>query len=197
MLGIYALYLGMILLFHKLNGVPFYFQKGRDLFVLLFTGILSVAGGLCAAALLIRNVPFRKTVSLILIPVAFALFLFGAPLQNGLYTEKTVKSFAYVGDIDPRIYEEGFNDYVYDPEKDVIILDGVEYPPEEVPNPDYLTGLSRAGAILYEIADPFAGNSLPFINEVLEKPLPAVALFGHVLKGILWIVLPLLGKDRS
>ncbi len=193
--GIYVLYIGGLFLFHKLNSVPFCFPKGKDLMVTM-TGILSVAGGLCAAGFLIRKVPYRKTVSLILIPVVFALYLFGTPLQNGLYTEKTVKSFAYVGDIDPRIYEEGFNDYVYDPEKDVVILDGKEYPPEELPNPDYLTGLSRAGAILYEIADPFAGNSLPFVNEILETPLPMVVLIGHILKGILWIVLPLFGKPE-
>ena len=194
--GVYALYLGAVALVHKMYDIPFFFPEGRDLFVIL-TGIFSVAGGMCALAYVIRSIAVKKLISLFAIPVVFALFIFGVPFQAGLYTSPTVDSFAYIGDIDPRYSDESYDGVVYDEEKNVMVVDGKEYAPEQVPNPDYLSGTSRIGAAIFEVADPLSGNSLPLVNEIIEKPVPAYALFGHIVKGILWIVLPLVIKKKS
>ena len=193
---LYGIYAGVIALLHRLFGMPFMLPDGHGC-LLLLAGLLSIQGGLCALLCLIRRVRFKKILTLIAIPLLLAAFILGTPLQNGIYTSPTQESFSYIAEIDPRILDEEFSgEYYYDEEKNVVVVERKEYPPEQVENTEYLKGLPRIGAYLFEILYPFSGNSLAVVDGILEKPISLLAPLLHMLKGVFWIVLSLFVKNR-
>lgn len=70
-------------------------------------------------------------------------------------------------------------------EKDVIVLNGTEYPPRQVPNPDYLTGTGRLAALIFEFFSPYSGNGLFLIHETENITPGAAALFLYAAKAVI------------
>ncbi len=68
----------------------------------------------------------------------------GTGFEGRLYSSPTTDSFDYIAqEIKPHIYDKDFDgDVYYDEEKNVLILNGEEYEPRQVDNPDYLTGIA-------------------------------------------------------
>ena len=184
MIGIYAAYLLFVWIVHLILDTPL----SPTVSLSLAASILSVIAGSCALGILFRFFRFRKILSLITIPLVLASFLFGFVFEHGLYCEPYQESFSYLADIDPRVLDEDFDGLTYDEEKNVMILEGAEYPPRQVEDPDYLKGLSRAGAYLYETLNPYAGNALFFLEAAEEKTLPAFVSVAYLVKAILWII---------
>ena len=183
---VFGLYLFSMILMCVLRGVPFSLPGGHGL-LSAFTGFVSVCAGSCVLAVLLRIVRFKKIVSLLAVPSVIALFMFSFVMEAGLYSPKYTDSFDYVADIDPRLLDENFNDAYYDEEKNVLVVGGTEYLPEQQDNPDYMQGASRIGAYAFEVLDPYSGNSL-FLAEqeaAIRTGLKILSLY--LLKGIVWI----------
>ena len=167
-------------LLFRMKQVPVSVPAGISLLTLCVS-LLAVIGGSCAAAWLLRRVRYRAVISLILIPAAVALYMFGTVFEAGLYTSRYIDSFDYImqgEDYDP----EGT--YIYDPDKNAVIHDGQEYPPQQVPNPDYSTGISRIAGAVFEVLDPYAGCGLELIRPELGKDVPVWILLLYVCKSI-------------
>ena len=125
-----------------------------------------------------------------MIPVILLLYLFSAQFEARLLMDPNADSFDY-------LYEtlRESDEPVYDPERNVMVVNGKEYPPESVPNPEYLTGASRIGAVAFEVIDPWSGSPLELAREIAESEsaspgrdlLPAWFLALYAVKALLWI----------
>lgn len=199
----YLLYLGFVLLFHAIGKTPFYFPQGKDLVILLI-GLLSIMAGESALLLLLEKIPYKKITAIIIVPVVFLLFLFGLLFEHGLYCLPYEESFAYLADINPRILDENFEDeFYYDETRNVVILEGKEYPPESLENEEYYRGFHRIGAYLFELVNPYSGNGLSMILEAdvfTGMEANSFSLWHgifYVLKDICWLVFGLPKKKKT
>ena len=186
MLGpaIYVLYIAFIVLAHAVLSVPFHFLNGTSI-VKILSGMIAVSGGSCSASLLIKHVRYKKLVSLPIITVVFILFILGMYLEHGMYSSKTIEPFDYVYSMDSRILEEGY----YDSEKNVIVFEDKEYPPEQAENPEHYTGIKYLGASLFEILYPYSGNGLYMAEQAMEHEISFFVYVLYAVKGMIWIVL--------
>ena len=155
--------------------------------MMLGVSLLSVIGGHCAFGLLLRKIPFKNVVSVFAIPVIIALFLLGTVLSGQLYTDPEIESFDYVAEQTGDAYGNAY----YDDDKNVIIVDGREYKPELVENPDHLKGIARIAAFVFEVLNPYSGNSLEMIRQIIEKTPALWAVLFYSVKALCWIVLSL------
>ena len=189
--AVFVLFNAVVIISFSDMGVPFYFP---DLFrsILIGTGIVSVIAGLCAVAMLLRTVRLKKLIAVAAVPLTVLLFMFSAVFQGGLYSPRMQDSFSYVYEIEKKLSDPDFNDAYYDDEKNVLVVEGTEYPPRQVENEDYYKGAARIGAYVYNVIDPFSGCSLPMVQDIVEDRLPAKAVVLHMLLAILWIAVPIL-----
>ena len=167
------------------QGVPFYFPKGEALFVLL-ASVMSMIGGNCTLALLLRKIKFKKIAAVAAIPLVYFLFLFSSILEIGLFSPSQVTSFNYVRDV----AGDAFADAYYDDEKNVLVVGEAEYPPELVPNSEHLTGIAYIGAAAYEVLVPYAGTGLSLIKQESDATIPSWVLLLYAVKAVFWIVIP-------
>ncbi len=192
---VFLLYTGILALLFRQNGIPGGLPPGRTL-MLSAVCLVSLCGGACALGLLVRITRFRKAAALAAVPAIFVLFMFSFLAEAGLYSEKYADSFAHVSEADPRLLDESFNGAYYDEDKNVLVVEGKEYDPEQVENPEYLTGGRRLGAYVLEVLDPYSGHSLLMAEQaagMTVKPgVPAL----YALKGVLWILAALCVPGR-
>ena len=200
---LFAVFFAAVAVMHAAFRIPFYFPTGKDL-LLLAVSLPAVAGGSCFLAWLLRTVRRQLLVSVVAAPLVFLLFLFGAPAEGRLYCPPTVDSFDYLTEIDPHVLDEDYTGEVYyDDEKNVVVLNGTEYPPKQAENPDRLKGAGRVGAYAFELLSPYGGNSLfltheQYTNEGSALTIQPFLLILYVLKALAWIFLPLcLKKTRT
>ena len=180
---VYVFYLAFEMLAHAVFSVPFYFLNGTAV-VKVLCELIAVAGGSCAVSLLLKHVRYQKLVSILIIPVVFILFLLGMYCEFGMYSPRTVDSFDYVYALDSRVVEEGY----YDSEKNVLIFESQEYPPEQAANPDHYTGVRYLGASLFEILYPYSGSGLSMVGQALEQEITLPVYVLYAAKGLLWSI---------
>ena len=195
---LYAVLLAAILMAGAASGMPFYFPGAGEI-PLLIVSIPAVLGGSCFLGWLLRMIRFKRIAALMALPAVLLHFMQGTVFEAGRFCAPEVPSFAYIAEeIEPRIYEDDYEGTVYyDQEKDVIVLNGAEYPPRQAPNPDYLTGTGRAAACIFEILSPYSGNGLFMIHEA-ENIRPAAGILSlYVLNALAFAALPLLSGNRK
>ncbi len=161
---------------------------------MLALSLLSVIGGGCALGLVLRKIKYKKIAAVAAIPLIFMLFLLGAGVEAGLYNPKTMPSFDYVVEI---VGEENLDKYYYDEEKNAIVGNGEEYPPEIVPNPEYTIGAKRMAGLFLTAIYPYAGNSIELLRQELDVDIPLWAVLLHTAKSIFWIGLAALLPGRK
>ena len=190
-------YFAAVLILFRTYGVPFYFPTIPTL-LRLAAGLLCVVGGSCVLALLISVVRFKAAVSVIAVPIVFVLFMAGLFFEIQLYNEPTVDSFAYLAEIDERVLDEDYaGELYYDDEKNVVVLEGKEYPPRQERNPEHLFGIGRWGGFLYEVLDPYSGNSL-YLAEQESSAGISIHVYGlYALKAALWICAAFILKGKN
>ena len=195
---VFASLLALIAGFHAIQGVPFYFPKGYDC-LLILVSLSAVIGGSCCLAWILRVVRFKRIVSLIAIPAVLLLFTLGSSIEGRLYSPRTVDSFDYVvQEYEPNLYDEDFDgEAYYDEEKNVLFVNGKEYPPQETENPDYLKGAGRAGAVLFEIINPYAASGLLMICEAADLTVGMIVLSLYVIKSAALMALTAFGKKQG
>lgn len=192
-LGIYAVLICVFYFSCYVMKVPFYLPKVKAL-LMIAVSLLSVMAGNCAVSLLFGLVSKKGLAAVILIPVVFALFMISTSLEGKLYSPEYIDSFSYLVDIVPENSEE---QPYYDETRNVVIYQGKEYPPEQLPNSDRLSGISRIGAFAFEIADPYSGNSLEMVRSIIDQDVPSLAVGMYTLKAGAWIYLAAeLGKKK-
>ena len=189
---VFAAYLIFEIVVHALLAVPFYLPDGAGIIKVL-SGLIAVSGGSCALSLLIRHARYQKLVSVVIVPLVFALFLVGMYLEFGLHSPKTIESFDYAYAIDGRILEEGY----YDSEKNVLVFEDKEYPPKQTENPDHYSGVRFIGAAAFEVINPYSGNGLYLTEQAMESQVSLPVYLLYALKGVLWIVLCGRKKDET
>ncbi len=78
----------------------------------------------------------------------------------------------------------------YDENKNAVIVDGREYAPQLIDNADAYHGLQRAGAYVFELLNPYSGNSLYFLEISEEKiRLSVIVLLLYGMKACMWTML--------
>ena len=194
-IGLYILYIVAIAIFRLAFHVPLYLSHGRDILAVL-TGVLSVLGGSCALAMLLRGFRFRIIAAIVAIPLVYVLFLFSSILEGQLYCTPYEDSFAYVAQIDERLLDENFEGVYYDPEENALIIEGKKYPPKQIENADYLKGAKRYCAFAYELLDPYSGTSLYLMEQAIETEISLGIYGAYALKAIIWIVLAFVLSKR-
>lgn len=198
---IYLLLFGVFALSSLIHEIPVYLPRGEAC-IGLIVSILSVVGGCCALGLLIRKIRFKKITALLAIPLVIALFIFGTIFEAQLYCPKQIESFDY---ITSSISEDYEGEYLYDDNRNVIIVDGKEYGPQLVDNPNYLKGAGRIGAFAFELADPYSGNGLELVRQFnLEdgniasgQGLPYWVYLIYGIKALCWIALSSMIKEKA
>ena len=186
---VFAFYLGMILIAHFIFHVPFCVPGVKELLAII-TGLMSIIAGSCAAGLLIKAVPFKRIISVILIPVIILLFILSAGFEARLFMPSKIDSFDYVYEMKEEILDENYEGEVYyDDNKNVLVVEGMEYPPESADNPDSLRGVSRIGAFLFEAVDPYSGTGLFLAETAAEIDSNPLISAGYLLKAAVWIAL--------
>jgi hypothetical protein len=191
--------LAAALIAHAALGLPFFFSAAGELPVLLGS-FLAVLGGNCFLGWMLSLIRFKRIAALAAVPAVILLFMQGTVSESGLYCPPEIPSFSYIAEeIEPRVYDKDFEGQVnYDEEKDVIVLNGAEYPPRQVQNPDRLRGTERLAALLFEIISPYAGNGLFLIHEAENINVRARTLSLYAAKVlILAAILLLLKKKRQ
>ncbi|MBQ7223507.1 MAG: hypothetical protein IJS38_02945 [Erysipelotrichaceae bacterium] len=194
-LGLYVGYIGFAVVMHLVNGLPISFFGGSLL--LLAVSLFSLVAGSCALITMIRVVRHKKAVALAAIAVVFALFLVSSSLEGRLYSLKKIESFAYIAEIDPRYGDPAYDGLMYyDETRNVVIIDDKEYPPQEIDNPEYLSGLARVGALLFEGADPYSGSSLYMMAQEVEMAVSPAVIAAYLIKAAAWIFLATLMSEK-
>ena len=187
--GTYVLFIGMINVLCALFHVPFYFPGFKDL-LSIFAGLVCIVAGCCVFGILLRVIRFKRILAIVMVPVVLLLFLFSTSFEGQLYSPAEIDSFDYVYEIDSRILDENFEgECYYDLDKNVMVVEGKEYPPEKVDNPEHLKGLSRISAFLYEAVDPYSGTTLYMAQEISEIESSPLISLGYLLKAAFGIAL--------
>ena len=179
---LYAVFFAVVAAASAAHQIPFPALPGKAVAFLALC-LACVMAGECALGLLLRVIKFKMIAGLAAVPLAFALFIFGTGLEGRLYCAPYAESFSYVAVTVPEDYT---GEYYYDDEKNVVVLDGQEYPPRQEPNEDYLTGAKKAGAVAFEALVPCSGNGIELIREEAELEIPVWALCLYVLKALGW-----------
>ena len=161
---------------------------------MLAPSLLSVTGGSCALGLMLRRIKYKKIAAVLAIPLVFVLFLVGTGIEAGLYSPKTVSSFSYVTEL---VGEENLGDYRYDDEKDAVVGNGQEFPPEIVPNPEHSVGAERAAGLAFTVINPYAGNGLELLRQALYAEIPLWAVLLPIVKSVFWIGLAALAPGKK
>lgn len=99
----------------------------------------------------------------------------------------------------PDVFSEDFaGTAYYDEEKNVLVVNGTEYPPRPAENPERLQGIRRAGATLFETLNPYAGNGLFMVSEIEGGlTIGVIVLLLYALKAAAPILLPLCRKQKN
>lgn len=187
----FAAYLAAVLIAGKFFGVPFIFPRANGL-LLAAVGLLSAVAGNSVLAALISTVRHKRFTAVAAVPIVFALVILGMNLEYHLYTGSTVKSFKYVSEVDSRLQDDNFDGAIfYNDKKDVLVVGETEYPPDLSDNPDYYTGLKRAGAYAAELIIPYSGSELLLTNYLViietEDNIPSWTSAAYAVKAMLWI----------
>lgn len=199
----YLVFTAAIFAFHTMHGLPFYPPDTHGLF-LLATGLLSLIAGGSFLAVLYRLIPYQKTIAILAFPLAFALFLFGMINEVGLYSTPAVESFAYVQEAEPQILEENYTgEAYYDDVKNVMVVEGKEYPPKLEENPGHYKGMKRTGAYVFEALDPWSGSFVYIVEEILKtdsllaEPVSFFTGAAYIAKAAVWMILSLILKGKT
>ena len=185
--GIYAVYLACAALALTASGARFSAPQAGAL-PTLAAGLLSVCGGGCALGWLLRRERLRILFAILAVPAGAVLLVTGMLAEGRLFSVPEVDSFDGVY---ASVTEEELNRMYYDEEKNVMVLDGKEYPPERMPNPDRAAGIGRAALIVFEALDPYSGTGLDMIRQIDGTDVPGAAVLPYLLKAALWTALPL------
>ena len=111
--------------------------------------------------------------------------------EYGLIAPAEVPAFDYVYEQHSEILDEDYSgNAYYDEQKNVLIIDGEEYPPEMADNPDRLSGLKRALALVFELLFPWSGTGLYMVSQAAEIQIPVLMIAAYILKAMLWILIP-------
>ena len=163
---------------------------------MLVLSLLSVMGGSCALGLMLRKIKYKKTAAVLAIPLVLVLFLVGTGIEAGFYSPKTVSSFSYVVEL---VGEENMGGYYYDEEKNAVVGNGQEYPPEIVPNPEHTVGAKRAAGLAFTAINPYSWNGLELLRQELYAMIPLWAVLLHIVKSVFWNGLAALvpGKKKA
>ena len=193
---IFVFYIVTCVVLHTINGLSFHIPDTQGLLI-IFTSLLAVIAGNCAAGLLIRKVKWKKSLSVILIPMAFIMFLFSAQLEIRFLAPSSIQSFDYVVELKPDILDDDYEgEAYYDEQKNALIVNGKEYPPEMVENPDSISGIYKATAILYEAADPYSGIFLYISQLEMGQKISLLIVAAYIIKSLIWIFIPLSKKEK-
>lgn len=193
----FAAFAAAVLISKGAFGLPFIFPEGREWF-LIIAGLLSSAAGSCVLGAVLSVLRRRKTAAVLSVPVVLFLFIAGMNLECRLYTSPTVDSFEYFNETHAYALADDYEgECYYDAEKNAVILDGAEYPPQTVDNPLYFTGWKRICAFLFELADAYSGNGLPLTDAVIEDTdIPLWVPAAYAVKAVMWIALSFLFLKR-
>lgn len=179
----YAAFLAVAAVAAAFRKLPFPALPGKAVAALAVC-LVSVIAGECALGMLLRKIRFKTVAAVAAVPLAFALFIVGTGLEGRLFCAPYADSFSYVYET---VDEDYTGEYYYDEEKNVVVLEGKEYPPRQEPNEDRLKGAARIGAVAFEALVPCSGNGIELIREELGAPLPAWVLCLYALKALCWI----------
>ncbi|MBQ6394961.1 MAG: hypothetical protein IJH87_01250, partial [Atopobiaceae bacterium] len=83
--------------------------------------------------MLLRNVGSKQIVAVVALPLSIGLIISGSLVEAGIFAVPTFDSFDYAISTIP---EDRIDEAYYDEDLDAIVFDGIEYPPEKVPNPN-------------------------------------------------------------
>ena len=183
----FVLYVITVLISQLVFGLPPMVLDGHAV-LLTAIGLLSVAAGNCTLAALLTTKRGRKMIAVLAVPVVFALFIVGMNLAYHLYASSTIESFDYISTIDDRAQDEDFDgEYYYDAEKNVMVLEGTEYEPETIANPEHFTGWKQAGSYVFELLDPYAGNELCMVETIMDDTqIPLWVMIAYIVKAVMW-----------
>ena len=76
----------------------------------------------------------------------------------------------------------------------MIVFEDREFEAEYIENPEHFKGISRIGAFLFEMLDPYSGNSLEMVRQIVEVSIGKWAILFYFLKPVLRTVLPMFMK---
>ena len=183
-LAIYLLFLAVVFGGSAFRRIPVP-ALPREAVVPLVLSVVSVMAGECALGVLLRKIRYKTAAAVAAVPLVFALFLVGTALEGRFFSPPYTESFSY---ITATVEEDYTGEFYYDEEKNVVVLDGQEYPPEQAPNEDHLTGVEKLGAVVFEALVPCSGNGLALIRADAQLDLPAWAVCLYVMKAICWTV---------
>lgn len=185
----FAVFAAAVLISQSIFGLPAIFPEGRIWF-LTAVCLLSIPAGNFVLSAVLSAVRHRKIAAVIALPVVLFLFIVSMNLECNLYTSPTVDSFKYFNETHAYALEDDYDgEFYYDKEKNVVILDGEEFPPEAFDNPNYYTGWKRLCASLFELVDAYSGNGLLLTESIVDYPIPVWTIMLYIIKAALWIAL--------
>ena len=191
--GIYGAYLLCAACSFAAFGIPFSLPGGGALFALCAGGF-TLCGGSCALGWLLRREKGRIPLALLAIPAGAALLTAGMIAEARLFMAPEVDSF---DSLYASVSGEELDRMYYDAGKNVMVLDGTEYPPERVPNPDAAHGAGQWLRAAFEAVNPWSGVGLATVRQFEECTVPGWVTPLYLLKGAVWIALPLLLRRRT
>ena len=192
-IGVYLLYLAVIIVFHMVFKVPVYPPRG-SVWLTLAVSVLSVIGGHCSVSVLLRKLKKRWIAAVLIIPAVFGLFIVGTALEGRLFAPQYVESFSYLSD---KIAECQEGESYYDETKNVVVIKGEEYEPRQEQNSEYIGGIGRIAVTAFETINPYSGNAIDMVAQI-SNGIPEVATILYSVKAVIWIILAAVipaGKD--
>lgn len=172
-------------------------MMGFRSFVYIGISFLSMLAFLSLTEMLL-TVGKRKIIMAALSVILLSVFYFtGFFAKFCLLSPEEIPSFDYLYEADERYGDEAYDDLIYyDSVKGVMVIDGEEYAPELVKNPNSVQGIERVLYQLIEGVNPSAGVYLGTIVRSIENETESTVslseAFPYALQAAAWLTVNIL-----
>ena len=184
-LSLFALIYGIETAMILLGGVSL---AGVDLQIVagLFCAVLAIAATMLFAEFFYRKIKIKMLVSVVVVVLFIIGYFTGNISKARIWTPAYQSSFGYVYDIEPRVFDEAYEEYLVFNDDGTLSFMDQTFEPEMVPNEEHAFGVMYAMNIAFEVINPSAGIYVNLYSEYFCDNNCAYIMY--MAQAALWIV---------
>lgn len=194
-IGSYVMSVALVVILWAVAGIGF-----ADVTMMAIVGMLCSLMAVAAVALLLelihKKIRFKNSMVCIALVLAVIGYFSGFLAKERIWTEAYENSFAYLEEIDPRVFEEEYQDEINWIDASSFEFMGTEYEAAQTPNLNHAFGASYVMNWIFEVINPTTGIYVGLDWEVVGES--TIAPWVYVALEAVWIGACLLvpGKNR-
>lgn len=194
-LGSYVMSVALVMILWAVSGIGF-----TGVTMMMVVGMLCSLMAVAAVAMVLevihKKIRFKNLMVCIALVLAVIGYFSGFIAKERLWTEAYENSFAYLEEIDPRVFEEEYQDEINWIDDSRFEFMGAEYEAERTPNLEHAFGASYVMNWVFEVINPTTGIYVGLDWGTVGES--AIAPWVYVALEAVWIGVCLVafGKNR-